>query len=205
MDLPRLDLHHSPIRHAHCCLSISQTLLEILLTVFVHHGNSQRAGEEVVLSVGSGTGLLEALLQDHIDRHRPVGSANPLTIEGVEVEQSGSAAPSVNKYLAEQHMNMVRKTGDVSPRLLASNTTCVIFVYPRQTSLVLSYVETLSSSRSLVVSVVWLGPIADWGDFRPCFEPLLGCSIPGFRQNMIVGQDSGLDDYEMMVSWTRVD
>lgn len=190
MDL-NLELGKTPIRHQDCCLSLSSELLDKLTRIFTGSSSSSPDASPPsppsVLSIGSGSGLLEAALLAH-------SSPGLIAIEGVEVQQQESQAP-VNKYLPEPFYHTVRGTRDVSPRLGDEDVSGLMFVYPRQPGLVSRYVKALEQMGSNVQGVVWLGPVADWEDFRPCFE---GLSI-----EIRSGPDAGLDGYEMMAVMRR--
>lgn len=183
MDLhpPQLTLNHTPTRHQDCCLSLSSKLLDTLTHIFTAGTATEPYS---VLSVGSGSGLLEAALLAHSPQ---------LTIEGVEVQQPLSQAP-VNKYLPEHFYHTVRGTRDVSPRLGDGDVSGVMFVCPRQPALVSRYIGALDGVGSSVRSVVWLGPVADWEDFHQCFES----RSPAFALDIRNGEDVGLEGYEMM-------
>ena len=124
-NLPQLT--HEPEHHPDCCLSLSTKLLDVLTAIFAPK-NAKDAETRLVLSVGSGTGLLEALLLDRWSAPQPQHPSGPdvhdggppipttatstgvvMTIQGVEVH------PSVNKHLPEANLCVVRGTWDVVP------------------------------------------------------------------------------------------
>jgi len=131
----------------------------------------------LVLSVGSGTGLLEALLQE---------SLPALRIEGVEVSLN------VNKYMPADRVNLVGGTWDIYPN--ASEAFALLFVYPRESSLVRRYLQLCSRTAHVIL---WLGPRADWPDLQfnledsefDCVEEVADC---------------GLLPYEMMVAISKL-
>ncbi|KAG5665939.1 hypothetical protein KAF25_010064 [Fusarium avenaceum] len=184
MDLPELDSQGAPVRFPFCCLSISSKLLQILTNIF---SNTTLSDENpTVLSIGSGTGILEALLLAHSQ------SRSLLNIEGVEVQQLGGKAP-VNRYLPEQAIYTVRGTWDVVSRLHDPDVTALMFVYPRQPGLISEYIKVISEQDLKVQVIVWLGPMADWEVFEPCFSARIGTSqfvVSEKRQ----GAEAGLDD-----------
>lgn len=181
MDLP--ELTDEPNRHPDCCLSLSTKLLTKLTDTF---RPPQPTGPTLhVLSVGSGTGLLEALLQAHWSS-APSGSN--LTIHGVEVRAPGRSRP-VNRYLRDGHASTVRGTWEVSPA--AAGAGALLFVYPREPGLVARYVRAAGEGLRLVV---WLGPNVDWALFEAC---LADAAPPGGGGVEVVG-GSGLADYETM-------
>ncbi|KAM5382071.1 hypothetical protein ACJZ2D_002673 [Fusarium nematophilum] len=205
MDLPQLDLQEAPIRHQNCCLSLSSKLLQILSQVFYSTPPRQTP---TVLSIGSGSGLLEALLLAHVQsQHQTCGEDGPglprFNVVGVEVQQSVGKEP-VNKYLPEQAIYAVRGTWNVVSRLQETDVTGLMFVYPRQPTLVSEYTKAISEQGLQVEVIVWLGPMADWGVFEPCFGPNNEnkealFSIDEMRQ----GVEAGLDEYELMVVLRR--
>ncbi|KAF4981417.1 hypothetical protein FZEAL_2765 [Fusarium zealandicum] len=206
MDLPQLHLQEAPIRHPNCCLSLSLDLLRLLTQSF---SKSALSGQTpTVLSIGSGSGLLEALLLAHVQSQshsesRDDALADCLNVEGVEVQQSSGKDP-VNRYLPEQAIYTVRGTWDVVSRLHDPDVTGLMFVYPRQPTLVSAYIEAITERDPNIEVVVWLGPMADWEVFAPCLE------INGKHQKALFtiyekrqGMEAGLDEYEMMVVLRR--
>lgn len=178
MDLP--ELSEDPSRHPDCCLSLSTKLLDKLTGTC---RLSQTASHSLlVLSVGSGTGLLEAHLQAH-------WSSTPecnLTINGIEVRTSDPSRP-VNKYLREENYSTVRGTWEVSP--LAPEACVLMFVYPREPGLITRYVQEAVASLQ---AVVWLGPNVDWEQFE-------GCLKDASRDGSVeIVEQSGLVGYETM-------
>ncbi|CAL00406.1 hypothetical protein An15g02520 [Aspergillus niger] len=120
------------------------------------------------LSIGCGSGLLEALiLHNHPN----------LQITGIEV------SASVNRYLAEENFDVVSGTWDLYAR--APQAAAWMFVYPREPKLVSKYIEMYADdengSESSVQMILWLGPRADWADYEPCFRnsSFSDVSIPG--------------------------
>lgn len=185
MTLPLPSLSLSPIRHQHCCLSLSSTLLN---TVHRHITDitGQQSPPSTSLSIGSGTGLFEALLL----RHLQTDLSPDITIEGVEVEQSSHGL--LNRYLPEQYHGAVRSTRDLTPRVDDDDVRGLIFVYPRQPDLVSRYIQRLRSQRRNVDAVViWLGPQADWTEFGPALQG-------GATVQTLQGEMAGLVEGEMM-------
>jgi hypothetical protein len=197
MDLPVIDLHHGPVRHPHCCLSLSSTLLS-LLSKIAQEGSAGTTETRVILSVGSGTGLLEALLTQHAGQQHHDTKQMTLIVEGVEVPQPGTDA-TPNLYLPEQHFTTVRRSWEISPRLGDTDVVAVMFVYPRQPALVSQYVRAvLEGGGETERAVIWLGPVTDWDEFGKCFEG-------SGRVEVGRGGDEGvgLVESEMMVVWWR--
>ncbi|KAJ5141235.1 hypothetical protein N7476_009022 [Penicillium atrosanguineum] len=146
MDISQISdqLDPSPKRFPDCCLGISSTLLTYL-------GSNLPKTPAFTLSVGSGSGLLEALI---------VRCNENVSVEGVEVNST------VNRYIAEEAMNIVGGGwGLCSDAQMAS---AWMFVYPRDPKLITKYMNTYGDQA--VESIVWLGPKADWPVFEPCFR-----------------------------------
>jgi hypothetical protein len=173
MSDPRIklpELTSTPTFHPDCCLSLStSTLRTISDHLPQYHG--------LVLSIGSGSGLLEQLLN----------ASNPhLHVQGVEVHHS------VNKYLPEQSINIVKGTWELCSR--AAECDAAMFVYPRASTLVARYLEEFAVS-SRVQTVLWIGTAVDWQDFRPVFEAsafdnLHECQLSA-SENMTVARRDG--------------
>ncbi|KAF9890678.1 hypothetical protein FE257_005544 [Aspergillus nanangensis] len=167
MDISQISdkLSPSPQLFPHCCLSLSATLT-------AHLASLLPTKPAFTVSVGSGSGLLEALITH---RHPMV------SIEGVEVNSS------VNRYIAEEDMIVVNGTWGLHSR--AAQAAAWMFVYPREPKLVTKYIETYGDQAGGVV--LWLGPRADWADYESCFEDssLWDVSLPA---------DVGLAPFEML-------
>ncbi|PYH81220.1 hypothetical protein BO82DRAFT_432840 [Aspergillus uvarum CBS 121591] len=172
MSLPQISAQLSPTPHPFptCCLALSSTLITYLGKLLPTHPG-------FTLSIGSGSGLLEALIAL---RHPTV------PVEGVEV--SGG----VNRYLEEWDLNVVQGTWDLHPR--AAGAAAWMFVYPREPGLVRRYLEEFG--RGAVQMVVWLGPRADWGDYVGCFEE-------GVWVGEELGEEEGVAGYEVCVVLRR--
>lgn len=191
MDLPHLD--DAPRRYPDFCLSIStrliRTLTDILTSACSTPGGQQK---DVVLSVGSGSGLLEAHMQS-------LWSSLPgcnLTIEGVEVRTAEEARP-VNRYLSEEHYTTVRGTFEVSPR--GREASALVFVYPREPVLIQRYLEAArEDDNSPLRTVMWLGPKADWATFAECLR-----DVPGFC-SVEIPENCGVVEYEMLALLRRL-
>ncbi|CAF3446427.1 hypothetical protein SNK03_003247 [Fusarium graminearum] len=192
MDFPHLDQKAAPIRFPDCCLALSTKLLQILSDIFSKTTSSE--DKPTVLSIGSGSGLLEAFLQDQ-QNSSDYGYPS-FNVEGVEVQQQ-SGKDAVNKYLPEPAIYTVRGSWDVVSRLQDPDVTSLMFVYPRQPALILEYTKAIARRGLNVQVIVWLGPMADWEVFGSCFD--VGHEIGRFAvTEKRQGADAGLDDYEMM-------
>jgi hypothetical protein len=166
MSLPSLT--ENPTLYPNCCLSLSTPLLTHLASLLPKHPH-------FTISIGSGSGLLEALITTH---HPDV------RVEGVEVNSS------VNLYIEEQDMNVVTGTWELCSR--ASQAKAWMFVYPREPKLVKKYIEMYGDGD--VGEILWLGPKVDWGDYEGCFEQ------SGFRDIRVYeGGDIGGAEFEMVV------
>lgn len=164
MDLP---LSSTPTAFPNCCLALSSTLITHLASLLPQT-------PDFALSVGSGSGLLEAL----ITHHHP-----NVLVEGVEVSSS------VNLYIAEQDMNVVSGTWDLHPR--AAQAKAWMFVYPREPQLVTRYIERFGDGDQTAETILWLGPRADWADYGGCFRHS--------KFSLLSFEDVGLAPYEMLV------
>ncbi|KAI0190708.1 hypothetical protein EV127DRAFT_78932 [Xylaria flabelliformis] len=140
-------LTHEPTRHPGCCLSLSEPLLAIigtLLDSIPHLDNRSHDGHKpepaLILSIGSGTGLLEELLHVHLNNDDHVSVKN-WRVEGVEVN------PAVNIYLPEDRINHVLGTWAVLDTR-AHEATVLMFVYPRDGALVHRYIDAFMTSST---------------------------------------------------------
>ncbi|KAK7180403.1 hypothetical protein DPSP01_001820 [Paraphaeosphaeria sporulosa] len=136
-------LSDSPTVHSACCLALSTPLLAHLASLFP-------PAPRLILSIGSGYGLLEALLL------APPYSFN---IIGVEVQ------PSSNTHLPRTHHRVVAGSRFLEP--LAAEAEAWMFVYPRRVGLVEEYLHEYGARKLRVV--VWVGPTADWEDYKGVF------------------------------------
>ncbi|PWY82003.1 hypothetical protein BO70DRAFT_396293 [Aspergillus heteromorphus CBS 117.55] len=147
MDIPAISDQLSPAPQAFpdCCLGLSSTLI-------AHLASRLPPRPQFTLSVGCGSGLLEALLAH---RHPEV------PIRGIEV------ASSVNRYIAEPDLDVVGGTWDLHAS--APHAGAWMFVYPREPKLIAKYIESYGD-QGAVETILWLGPRADWADYEPCFR-----------------------------------
>ncbi len=170
--LPRLG--NSPTRYPASCVSLSANLIDFLNLVLP-------SPPSVTLSVGSGPGLLEALLLREY-RHR----ADTKSFFGVEV----LAQTPVNRYLPEDNLIVVPGTWAVASEAQAA--AACIFVYPRQPSLVAEYLNRGTRLRI----VIWIGPKGDKNEY---YERL---SEWGTEDHRAV-EDIALGESEEMVLFRR--
>lgn len=146
--VPRLTLPSTrsdvPSFHPDCCLSLSKDTIHQILDALPFRNT-------LVLSIGSGTGLLEGLLSEAESR---------LRLEVVEVR-------GVNKYMPEEMLHIVQGTWQICER--ARMCDVLLFVYPREPGLVKKYLDSLSVT-SKVQTLIWIGPTVDWFDFERIFS-----------------------------------
>ncbi|KAJ5485173.1 hypothetical protein N7539_005161 [Penicillium diatomitis] len=180
MEIPQITskLSTRPVQFPDCCLSISTTLLHTLASLLPRQPG-------FTLSIGSGSGLLEAL----------VSQSDPqISIEGVEV------ASDVNRYIAEEHMHVAGGAWDLYAR--AKQASAWMFVYPREPRLVSRYIETYGNGDEngdgRPEMIVWLGPKVDWVDYEVCFRQSRYCEL------WVLGEEEGLAPYESAVVARRV-
>ncbi|CAG8923939.1 unnamed protein product [Penicillium salamii] len=166
MEIPQSNqLSPSPQRFPDCCLGISSTLLDHLISILPKKPT-------FTVSVGSGSGLLEALIANRGD----------VSVHGVEI---GS---SVNRYIAEEDMHVVTGGWGLCPA--AQKASAWIFVYPRDPRLIKKYIDTYGHLS--VELIVWLGPRVDWPDYETQFTQSLFSDLD-------FPDDIGLTPYELMV------
>ena len=126
-------------------MSLSTTILDEILLVLPKKPSK-------IMSIGSGSGLLEALLINHCP---------DIDIEGVEVNSS------VNRYLPSHQIRIVKGTWDLCRE--AQQIEAWMFVYPRSPDLLKHYFDQYGRS-SCLQKVIWIGPIVDWESFKAAFD-----------------------------------
>ncbi|THX57611.1 hypothetical protein D6D06_03616 [Aureobasidium pullulans] len=157
-----------PRHHPDCCMAISQPLLHTLSNLLPN-------GPAIsVLSIGSGTGLLESLLSEMLDDSHDVC--------GVEV------SPNVNKYLPEENMFFVGGTWDLCTQ--AGRSKVWMFTYPRDPKLIVRYLDIYDHAG--LSKLIWLGPKMDWQDYEGVFAS-------SRFSNLTILEDCGMASYEMVV------
>ncbi|KAF6835273.1 hypothetical protein CPLU01_04353 [Colletotrichum plurivorum] len=129
------------------CLSLSLPLLAAIHACLP-------PSPALTLSIGSGTGLVEALLESLPNR------AYELDLVSVEV------APSPNRYHAK-HRTV---PGTWALEGMARRARAWVFVYPKRVELVGGYMREMFAGEEGPETVVYVGPRRDWEDFRCCFE-----------------------------------
>jgi hypothetical protein len=138
-------LSEKPVFFSDCCAGISWPLLQILASRLPQHPAE-------VLSVGCGSGLLESILLDATEEN--------INILGVEVP------PCLNIHLPEKRLLRVPCTASLHPDAWLAST--LMFVYPRQMSLIASYLDNFLDGA--LEQAVWFGQRSDWPEVRPILE-----------------------------------
>ena len=169
MKLPQLS--DVAAHHPDCCSSLSKTLIAKIASLL-----PTKLG--LALSIGSGAGLLEALLLDY----RPT-----INLRAVEVSND------VNKYLPEDLMETVNGTWDLCNS--AHDAGSWIFVYPREADLIKKYAQVFGQGS--IKQVIWIGPLADLQEIQDTY-------LPSAIWKREIIKDCGLSDYEIMVLWSRL-
>lgn len=138
----------APALYAGCCLSLSMGLFALLLEWLPSQ-------PKLTLSIGCGTGLLEAALVDLMR----------MNVEGVEV--SSHPGP---QHLASNRMHSVSGYRELLPRAIEASAW--LWVYPRQPDLFRRYLERYSDGAIEVI--VWVGPKQDWPDYEQVLHECSG-------------------------------
>lgn len=134
----------NPVRLASCCPTLSQEVLsKISLRLPTKPSRT--------VSIGCGSGLLEALLMKHSD----------VAIEGIEVTET------INQFLPAEAFHTVIGTWQIFSE--AHDYDAWMFVYPRSTDLLKKYVESISNNTAPILRIIWIGPVQDWDVFSSCF------------------------------------
>ncbi|KAJ4378888.1 hypothetical protein N0V86_005763 [Didymella sp. IMI 355093] len=144
--LPLPQLTNKATVYSGCCLALSTPLV-------AHIHSLLPLAPALTLSIGSGFGLLEALL---------IAAPCSSNIVGVEV------APSPNTYLPRTNHRVVHGTRFHEP--LATEAAAWLFVYPRRVGLVTEYMTSYGDDA--VQTIIWVGPQVDWDDYKGCFLDL---------------------------------
>lgn len=130
----------------------------------------------LTLSIGSGTGLLEALLL----HQRP-----SLHLKAVEVPSTN------NKYMPVDRLEIVNGYRDLCN--LAADASAWMFIYPRDPWLIQKYVQFCGDQKCELI--IWIGPKADL--------PELENEFLGPMWIKADFEKCGLKDYETMALWRR--
>ena len=161
-------------QYADCCAGISQTLLIAI---------KERLPQDMamILSVGCGSGRLEALLLDFASQR----DERHLNLYGVEVPSC------IVKHLPEERVLRVPNSESVHPDGVFAST--LMFVYPRSTSLIALYLEAFVIGA--LEQVIWLSHRSDW----PETADLLHAA--GYQVDIV--DDRGIAEYELLAIATR--
>lgn len=147
-----------------CCAGLSWPLLEALASRLPPLPG-------LVLSIGSGSGLLEAMLLHATDRQ--------VNICGVEV---GAA---VNRHLPAERVLRVPRSASIHPEAMLASS--LVFVYPRHATLIASYLAYIDGALE---QLVWLGHRGDW----PEAKEIIARSF----DTLELVEGDGLPDYELL-------
>ena len=164
-------LSNTAVHYPDCCSSLSIPLISKLASLLP-------PDPALTLSIGSGTGLLEALLLQH---------QSTTNLRAVEVTKE------VNKYMPEALMQAVNGTWSLCQ--LAKDATAWMFVYPRDVGLIKKYVQAFGQGSAS--AIIWIGPVVDLQEVEGSW---LG---PLWKQEVL--KDCGLSEYEAMVLWSQID
>ena len=167
-ELPRLS--NVPLQHADCCAALSSTLV-------AKFAQSLPTGPDLTISIGSGSGILEALIL----RDRP-----DICLQAIEVSRD------INRYLSAKNLQIVSGTWELCA--LAANAMAWIFVYPREFSLVEKYLQNFGGAA--VQILIFLGPKAD----LPNMEAVM--KSRAWKMESI--EECGASQYEALLLWKRV-
>ena len=137
-ELPQLT--ETPALHHDCCCPISIDFLHTLAHILP-------SDPCLTFSIGSGSGLLEALL---------LREAPHINLHAVEVSNN------VNVYLPDERMQLVRGTWDLASA--ANRATAWMFVYPRDCKLIQRYIQEYGVGT--LAQIVWIGPMEEHQDVR---------------------------------------
>ena len=170
--MPLPELTSLPRHHPDSCPSLSTTLLRTLSNLLPRF-------PALILSIGSGSGLLEYLLL----HHNP-----PLNIAGVEVSFE------INKYLPASNLLIVNYTSALCPA--AKEAEAWLFVYPRDGEIVERYLREYGGERVQVI--LFIVPQADYADIVKRSE-----ALQAERWHEEVISEPGLVKWEVLVCFRR--
>ncbi|ODQ49687.1 hypothetical protein SAICODRAFT_32328 [Saitoella complicata NRRL Y-17804] len=193
LDLPKGEA----LQHGHCNASLSLPLLDLILSHIEDHEARN------IVSIGSGTGLLERLLEAHSQRKEKV------EVYGIEVSKD------VNLYLDQERM--LYTNTDLAVSHVGRDIVCPIhqiggrtwlWIYPRRVQLLEAYLKIYSaddpewgeegSPRTIVI----VGPRSEFGVFEA--SELLQHWARGGERKVLGGVEAGLREWEVVGVWKRV-
>ena len=135
------ELDEKPAPFADCCPHVSKALVDALI-------EHLPLGPALTLSVGSGSGLLEAILLEASENH----DGQALNIYGVEVSPNG------NTHLPSNRLLLVPSTSSLHSEALFASA--LMFVYPRTATLVAMYLDEFIDGA--METLIWLSHRNDW-------------------------------------------
>lgn len=138
------DLPDEPAHYADCCVAISRPLVQAI-------AERLPPSPALILSIGSGSGLLESLL---LQQNTTAEGGQSLNLYGVEVPTC------VNKYLPDHRLLRVASTSTLHEDAVMASA--LIFVYPRQVRLFAQYLDVCLNGA--LDTILWLGHRSDWPD-----------------------------------------
>lgn len=175
------ELSDQPRQFSDCCLSLSQALLDALSKI-IHDATRDHQHPLSIFSIGCGTGLFESVLEKAISQN----SRELVTIHGVEVTTASTP------YLPIERVHRVHGTWDIYHP--ATTADILIFVYPRQCTLVDKYMK-LCHSTTLIA---WLGPRADWEEHHQTLSTNVNYHVETV-------EDARLPSFEILVVFRNLD
>lgn len=179
-----------PLRHQSSCASLSLPLLNLLNDVLP-------APPSLTLSVGSGPGLLEALLLGHFPSRAillPAETRGGEDEDDVQFKASfyGVEVKGVNRFLADDNVITVPGTWAIAEE--AKTAEGLLFVYPRQPGLLRSYLGGEGGEDVRVVA--WIGPRCDLDEF-------VGVLGEWGVEDAVAGRGKLVEDGEAVVVYRR--
>ena len=162
-------LSEKPVHFGDCCPGVSKPLINALL-------DRLPQDPALILSVGSGSGLFEAIMVQVAEKDR----GRSLNLRGIEVP------PCINRHLPQDRVLRVPCSMSLHPEAFLASA--LMFVYPRRANLVAMYLDAFLDGA--LETIVWLGHRNDW----PEMELLLLAAF--FKLEQIDGP--GIPDYEVL-------
>ena len=162
-------LSEEPVHFGDCCPGVSKPLINALL-------DRLPQDPALILSIGSGSGLFEAILLQVAEKDR----GRCLNLRGIEVP------PCINRHLPQDRVLRVPCSLSLHPE--AFFASALMFVYPRRATLVAMYLDAFLDGA--LETLIWLGHRNDW----PEMELLLLAAF--FKLEQIDGP--GIPNYELL-------
>jgi hypothetical protein len=184
-----LDSHH-PSTTSLCCATPTTALLTYLARVLLSIMRATGKKNLVVISIGSGSGLFEYLLEEHLERHDhhfdPVFSSSSIQIVGVDV------AP-VNVFLTDIQFHVVRD--NIFPlELNLVDVAALIAIYLRRPSILCSYLQWFPH----VEKIILVGPRTE----DPVADPIFAAALSawGTLEAKITAEDNTINHARRMIA-----